>query len=342
MFGRIDSVRREEGQAQAAGGISDGERLRRDVLRDNGARRNYRPRANGYSGRDYGSMRDPDVVADAEGAARPLAPVGQSHHRGNHATLANGDRLVSLDGGVVEVRAISYSDFGSGVTDEFGGNRPSNKSNPVSQPDCAFILDAHGTISVDTSASFTVSEKDCATNEGYDAAKRMAGISLKALEEAPHKMRVGLYGRSSAFPLPGGSGAGGGSSANDRATGDNAAAAHSCAGQNDYATFESDSGFDDNRNRLRLLHPFAQLMKAVVEDLASFSDLASVADLRGQESLNRCAALDLDVIAQDHFGARANVEFDRRAGGIEADSVPDPERSATVDPDPACNRRRRA
>ena len=31
------------------------------------------------------------------------------------------------------------------------------------------------------------------------------------------------------------------------------------------------------------------------------------------------------------FGARANVEFDRRAGGIEADTVPDPERSATVD-----------
>ena len=268
----------------------------------------------------------------------PLAPSLLSANRTIGATMQRSPmviNLVSLDGGVVEVRAISYSDFGSGVTDEFGGNCPSNKSNPVSQPDCAFILDAHGTISVDTSASFTVSEKDCATNEGYDAAKRMAGISLKALEEAPHKMRVGLYGRSSAFPLPGGSGAGGGSSANDRATGDNAAAAHSCAGQNDDATFESDSGFDDNRNRLRLLHPFAQLMKAVVEDLASFSDLASVADLRGQESLNRCAALDLDVIAQDHFGARANVEFDRRAGGIEADSVPDPERSATVDPDPA-------
>ena len=111
-----------------------------------------------------------------------LAPVGQSHHSGNHATLTNGDRLVRLDGGVVEVRAISYSDFGSGVTDEFGGNHPSNKPNPVSQPNCAFIFDAHGTISVDTSASFTVSEKDCAANEGYDAAKRMAGISLKALE----------------------------------------------------------------------------------------------------------------------------------------------------------------
>ena len=160
------------------------------------------PRANGYSGRDYGSMRNPDVVADAERAACALAPVGQSHHSGNHATLTNGDQRVSLDGGVVEVRAISYSDFGSGVTDEFGGNHSSNKPNPVSQPNCAFIFDAHGTISVDTSASFTVSEKDCAANEGYDAAKRMAGISLKALEEAPYKMRVGLYGRCSAFPCP--------------------------------------------------------------------------------------------------------------------------------------------
>jgi len=242
-------------------------------------------------------MRDPDVVADAEGAARALAPVRQSHHRGNHATFANGDRFVSLDGGVVKVRAISYSDFGSGVTDEFGGDHPSNKPNPVSQPNCAFIFDAHGTISVDTSSSFTVSQHDCAADESYDAAKRMAGISLKALEEAPHKMRVWLYGRSSAFPLLGCSGAGGGSSANHHATGDNAAGAHSCAGQNDYATFESDPGFDDNRNRLRLLHPFAQLMKAVVENLASFSDFASVADLGGQESLNRCAALDLDVVA---------------------------------------------
>jgi hypothetical protein len=110
-------------------------------------------------------------------------------------------------------------------------------------------------------------------------------------------MRVGLYGRSGAFPLLGSSGASGGSSANHRATGDNAAGAHSCAGQNDYATFESDPGFDDNRNRLRLLHPFAQLVKAVVENLATGSDLASVADLNRLERLNRCASLDLDVVA---------------------------------------------
>jgi hypothetical protein len=204
---------------------------------------------------------------------------------------------VSLDGGVVEVGAISYSDFGSGVTDEFRANHPSNKPNPVSQPNCAFIFDAHGTISVDTSASFTVAENDCAADEGYDAAKRMAGISLKALEEAPHKMRVWLYGRSSAFPLSGCSGVSGGSSANHRATSDGAAGAHSRAGQNDYATFESDPGFDDNRNRLRLLHPFAQLVKAVVENLATGSDLASVADLNRLERLNRCAALDLDIVA---------------------------------------------
>jgi hypothetical protein len=242
-------------------------------------------------------MRDPDVVADAEGAARALAPIRQSHHRGNHATFANGDRLVSLDGGVVEVGAISYSDFGSGVTDDFGGHHPSNKPNPVSQPNCAFIFDAHGSISVYTSTSFTVSENDCAADESYDAAKRMAGISLKALEEAPHKMRVWLYGRSSAFPLSGCSGVSGGSSANHRATSDGAAGAHSRAGQNDYATFESDPGFDDNRNRLRLLHPFAQLVKAVVENLATGSDLASVADLNRLERLNRCAALDLDIVA---------------------------------------------
>ena len=164
---------------------------------------------------------------------------------------------MSLDGGVVEVGAISYSDFGSGVTDEFGGNHPSNKPNPVSQPNCAFIFDAHRAISVDTSTSFTVSENDCAADESYDAAKRVAGISLKTLEKAPHKMRVWLYGRSSAFLLAACSNASGGSSANHRATGDDAAGAHSCAGQNDYATFESDPGFDDNRNRLRLLHPLS-------------------------------------------------------------------------------------
>ncbi len=169
----------------------------------------------------------------------------------------------------------------------------------------------------------------------------MTGISLEALKEAPHKMRVWLYGRRRTFPLLGCSGASGGSSANHRATGDNAAGAHSCAGQNDDATFESDPGFDDNRNRLRLLHPFAQLVKAVVENLASFFDFASVADLDGLERLNRGPALDLDIVAQDHFGARANVEFDRRARSIEADAVADPERSVAMDPDPAQNRRRR-
>ena len=275
----------------------------------------------------------------------PLAPSLLSANRTIGATMQRSPmviELVSLYGRVVEVRALSYPDFGSGVTDEFGGNHPSNKPNPVSQPNCAFIFDAHGTISVDTSTSFTVSENDCAAGESYDAAKGTAGISLKALDEAPHKMRVRLHGRSGAFPLPGCGGASGGSSANHRAAGDNAAGAYSCAGQNDHATLESDPGFDDNRNRLRLLHPFAQLMKAVVENLASFSDFASVADLGGQERFNRCAALDLDVVAEDHFGARANVEFDRRAGGIEADTVPDPERSAAMDPDPAYNRRRRA
>ncbi len=92
-------------------------------------------------------------------------------------------------------------------------------------------------------------------------------------------------------------------------------------GKDDHEAFESRSGFDHDRNRLRLLHPLAQLVRAVVQHLAPRPDPASVAD--------------------NHLRAGADVELSRLAGGVEADTVPDAQRPRTVDPDVAHNRRRR-
>ena len=161
--------RPKEGQAHAASGITDSERLRRDILRDDGARGDHRSGAYADPGLDDGPMRNPDVIADCEGAARAFAPVCEADHRGDHATLSDGYQLVGLDGCIVEVGAVTNADFGSGVTDELRRDHPSDKSHPVPKPDDALIFDADRAVGVDTPSTLTLAERDWTANECYRA-----------------------------------------------------------------------------------------------------------------------------------------------------------------------------
>ena len=338
----VQSVRRKESQAHATGGISDSERLRRDLLRDNGTRRDYRPRANAYSGSDYGCMRNPDVVTDYERTARAFAPVREAYHRGDHATGSDGHRLISLYGcPVIEAGPVAYPELGSWVADEFGGDHASAKAQPVSQLNSSVIFDADGTEGSDPPSALTVSKHDCAADDSRSAVQCAAGVFLQALEKATHEVRVRIRGGSGCLLMACCRRGRRRATANHRATLDYAAATDACAGQDDSAVFESDASLYDDRNRLGRLQAFAELVKVVVQDLAPCPDPASVGNLNGLERLNRGAALDLDIVAEDHFGSEADIEFDRSAGGVEADTVSDPERPFTVHPDPAHNRRRR-